>query len=263
MKTSGMTRALYDCPVVPLTTAGPEVRLVVATHGAMSSSPSVGVERDGVVYELFVSTLPTPAFTASDVLDLYLHRGSFETVLADEDDEQESDRWYSHTPCGQEFAQILAQWVWNLRLELGQTFSPSELCTTEFASAYVAEPVHADEPAELAENMAQSSSIPAAVYGPPQWARSSFTHGTPSLGVYLTTRWDAALSCQPPPLSAICGGLNEMVLCGSCMPHVLATVAPDLMPCTVSREQHRHQTATSERGALAAWSLSFPCFNPT
>jgi hypothetical protein len=95
-----MTRALYDCPVVPLTTAGPEVRLVVATHGAMSSSPSVGVERDGVVYELFVSTLPTPAFTASDVLDLYLHRGSFETVLADEDDEQESDRWYSHTPCG-------------------------------------------------------------------------------------------------------------------------------------------------------------------
>ncbi len=97
---SGMTRALYDCPVVPLTTAGPEVRLVVATHGAMSSSPSVGVERDGVVYELFVSTLPTPAFTASDVLDLYLHRGSFETVLADEDDEQESDRWYSHTPCG-------------------------------------------------------------------------------------------------------------------------------------------------------------------
>jgi hypothetical protein len=71
-----MTRALYDCPAVPLTTAGPEVRLVVATHGAMSSSPSVGVERDGVVYELFVSTLPTPAFTASDVLDLYLHRGS-------------------------------------------------------------------------------------------------------------------------------------------------------------------------------------------
>jgi hypothetical protein len=31
------------------------------------------------------------------VLDLYLHRGSFETVLADEDEEQEMDRWYSHT----------------------------------------------------------------------------------------------------------------------------------------------------------------------
>jgi hypothetical protein len=94
-------------------------RLVIATHAGTSSDPAVGVERDGMVYELFVSTLPSPAFTASDVLDLYLHRGSFETVLADEDEEQEMDRWYSHTPCGQEFAQILAQWIWNLRLELG------------------------------------------------------------------------------------------------------------------------------------------------
>ena len=97
---SGMTRALYDCPAVPLTPAGPEVRLVVATHAVPDSAPAVGTQRDGMVYELFMSTLPSPAFTASDVLDLYLHRGSFETVLADEDDEQESDRWYSHTPCG-------------------------------------------------------------------------------------------------------------------------------------------------------------------
>lgn len=44
-----------------------------------------------------VSTLPSPAFTASDILDLYVHRGSFETALADEDREQEMDCWYSHT----------------------------------------------------------------------------------------------------------------------------------------------------------------------
>jgi hypothetical protein len=31
---SGMMRALYDCPAVPLTPIGPEVRLVVATHTA-------------------------------------------------------------------------------------------------------------------------------------------------------------------------------------------------------------------------------------
>lgn len=124
---SGMTRALYDCPAVPLTPAGPDMRLVVATHPATPSSPAVGVERDGTIYELFVSTLPSSVFTASDVLDLYLHRGSFETVLADEDAEQNADRWYSHTSCGQEFAQILAQWVWNLRLELGQALSPSAI----------------------------------------------------------------------------------------------------------------------------------------
>jgi hypothetical protein len=112
---SGMTRMLYDCVSVPLTPTGPEVRLVIATHPATDAAPAVGIERDGTVYELFVSTLPSPAFTASDVLDLYVHRGSFEAVLADEDKEQEMDRWYSHTPWGQEFAQVLAQWMWNFR----------------------------------------------------------------------------------------------------------------------------------------------------
>ena len=79
-----------------LTPTGPEVRLVIATHALSSPPPKIGVERDGTVYELFVSTLPSPAFAPSDVLDLYLHRGSFETVLADEDVEQDSDRWYSY-----------------------------------------------------------------------------------------------------------------------------------------------------------------------
>jgi hypothetical protein len=166
---------------------GPEVRLVVATHPATSSSPAVGVERDGTVYELFVSTLPTPAFTASDVLDLYLHRGSVETVLADEDAEQNADRWYSHTPCGQEFAQILAQWIWNLRSELGQQLSQAELCTTEFAPVREAEVPSTDEP-EPAE--APSSAV---MYGPPQWARPSFTHGFP--GSAFTPQPDGTLRC--------------------------------------------------------------------
>ena len=184
---SGMTRALYDCPAVPLTPAGPKARLVVATHDTTSSSPAVGVERDGTVYELFVSTLPSPAFTASDVLDLYLHRGSFETVLADEDNEQDSDRWYSHTPWGQEFAQILAQWIWNLRLELGQQLSGARLCTTEFAPALDAEAPSTDEP-EPAE-----ASTPAVIYGSPQWARLSFTHGFP--GSAFTPQPDGTLRC--------------------------------------------------------------------
>jgi hypothetical protein len=57
---SGMTRTLYDCASVPLTPTGPEVRLVIATHAITSSPADVGVERGGIVYELFVSTLPTP-----------------------------------------------------------------------------------------------------------------------------------------------------------------------------------------------------------
>ena len=184
---SGATRALYDCASVPLTPTGLEVRLVVATHAATSSAPAVGTERDGVIYELFVSTLPSPAFTASDVLDLYLHRGSFETVLADEDDEQESDRWYSHTPCGQEFAQILAQWIWNLRLELGQQLSEAQLCTTEFAPAREVEAPSIDVPEPV------EASTPAVIYGPPKFARPSFTHGFP--GSAFTPQPDGTLRC--------------------------------------------------------------------
>ena len=184
---SGMTRALYDCVSVPLTPAGPNVRLVVATHPGTSADPAVGVERNGTVYELFVSTLPSPAFTASDILDLYLHRGSFETVLADEDKEQEMDRWYSHTPCGQEFAQILAQWIWNLRLELGQQLRWRELRTTEFAPAHEVEPPSTDGAGSPA------APPPAVTYGPPQWARPSFTHGFP--GTAFVPQPDGTLRC--------------------------------------------------------------------
>ena len=184
---SGVARALYDCVSVPLTPAGPNVRLVVATHPGNAADPTVGVERNWIVYELFVSTLPSPTFTASDVLDLYLHRGSFETVLADEDKEQEMDRWYSHTPWGQEFAQILAQWAWNIRLELGQHLSQSELRTTEFAPAREVEVPCTSEPEQV------EGSPSAIVYGPPQWARSSFTHGFP--GSAFTPQPDGTLRC--------------------------------------------------------------------
>ena len=121
---SGTRRALFDCPDVPLTPTGPVVRMIVASHPASSSAPSIGVVRNGNVYEQFFTTVPQGAFTPADVLDLYLHRGSFETVLADEDVEQDPDRWASHTPCGQEFWQILSQWIWNLSLGVRAALVP-------------------------------------------------------------------------------------------------------------------------------------------
>lgn len=172
---SGAARALYDCPDISLCgPEGPHVRLIVATHPATSMPHKIGKKRDSVIYELFVTKLPTPAFSAKDVLDLYLHRGSFETVLADEDVEQDIDRWVSHTPCGQELFQILAQWVWNLRMELGQHLSPTPMRTTQFAPALESSPA----PME---------------YGPPQWARPSFTGGFP--GSAFRPQPDGTLLC--------------------------------------------------------------------
>jgi hypothetical protein len=130
---SGLVRQLYDCPDVGVGPEGVRSRVVVATHPAAEKKSRIGHTRKGVVYELFFTHLPQEAFTASDVVALYLHRGAFEPLLADEDQEQDPDRWCSHAPAGQEAWQIVSQWVWNLRLELGHVLEPTPMRTTEFA----------------------------------------------------------------------------------------------------------------------------------
>ncbi len=107
---TGTCRALFDCPDLLLTPTGPPTRVIVATHPATETKAVIGTTRGEVVYELFYTALPQEAFTPADVVDLYLHRGAFECVLGDEDQEQDPDRWCSHTACGQEFWQVLSQW---------------------------------------------------------------------------------------------------------------------------------------------------------
>ena len=107
--------------------------MLLAVRQGAGSSPSIGTLRTGTVYEQFFTTVPPHAFTPADVLDLSLHRGSFETVLADEDLEQDSDRWSSYTPHGQETWQILSQWIWNLRQELRKPRQPTSMRLTEFS----------------------------------------------------------------------------------------------------------------------------------
>ena len=77
------------------------------------------------------------AFTASEVVEVSLHRGALEPALADEEVEQDPDRWCSYAAWGQECWQIVSQWVWNLRLELGHQLEPPSMRTTEFAAAIV------------------------------------------------------------------------------------------------------------------------------
>lgn len=224
---SGASRALFDCLDLPLLPAGPRVRVIIATHPATSTKkPALGVLRSGTVYELFLTTLPPPAFTCADVLDLYLHRGSFETVLSDEDREQDPDRWCSHTACGQQFWQILNQWIWNLRLEFGQHLSAAPLRWTQFAPAQLVEVVQASQPAQVMQALqvsdpaqvmqAAQASPPAVlveaaqashptevvqaaqashpvVYGPPHWARRSFTKGF--AGADFALQPDGTLRC--------------------------------------------------------------------
>ncbi len=107
---TGTERALFDFPRLPVTPESPPCRVIVATHPASTRAAAVGTTRDNVVYELFFTALPVGAFSAADVVELYLHRGAFETILSDEDQEQDPDRWCSHSACGQECWQIISQW---------------------------------------------------------------------------------------------------------------------------------------------------------
>jgi hypothetical protein len=143
---------LYDCPDVAVGPTEARCRVVGATHPKGATKHRIGLLRKGVVYELFVTNLPREAFTAADVLALYLHRGAFELTLADEDQELDPDRWCSYSASGQETWNIVAQWVWNLRLELGHHLKPGPVRTTEFAPALSAP---------------QTGSVPAQGYDPP------------------------------------------------------------------------------------------------
>ena len=102
-----------------------------------------------------------PRFTTSDIVELYLHRGAFEPALADEDEEQDPDRWCSHSAWGQECWQVVSQWVWNIRLELGHQLHPDPVRTTEFAPAIL--PV---------TEQAAAPPAPAPGYGSPTTATS-------------------------------------------------------------------------------------------
>ncbi len=190
---SQLVRSLYDCAEIPVGSEGVLCRVVVATHPEGLKKSPVGVTRAGIVYELFFTKLPQQAFTASDVVELYLHRGAFEPVLSDEDSEHDPDRWCSHSAWGQECWQVVSQWIWNLRLELGHRLEPTPIRTTEFA------PALSPQSEQVAPRPA--SSTPTSGYGPPTtatcWKTDRFTGADFPLQPDGTLRCPAGQSLQP------------------------------------------------------------------
>ncbi len=183
-------RTLYDCPDLAVGSIGHRCRVVVATHPASTRKSRIGVECSGLVYELFLTNLPQSAFTAADVVALYLHRGAFENALADEDIEQDPDRWCSHAAWGQECWQIVSQLAWNLRLELGHQLQPDPVRTTEFAPAL-----------SLAHDQAVDSTSPASGYGSAEealpWKRGRLSGRDFPLQSDGTLRCPAGQSLRP------------------------------------------------------------------
>lgn len=125
---SQVSYAVFDVGTLWIEEAQRQCRVVVSRRAAPPTGTplSIGKQVGEYVYELFLTSLSSRFLLPEDVLALYHHRGAFESVLADEDQEQDADRWCSHQPCGQEFWQVVSQWVWNLRLEFGHLAQPKQ-----------------------------------------------------------------------------------------------------------------------------------------
>jgi hypothetical protein len=229
---SQIVRSLYDCPKVPVGSEGVPCRVVVATHPAGNKKSPVGVTRAGVVYELFFTNLPQPGFTASDVVEAYLHRGAFEPALSDEDREQDPDRWCSHSAWGQECWQLVSQWVWNLRLELGHQLHPDPVRTTEFAPA-------------LPPQSGQTATRPAAHHG-------HLLEDGSLLGARLSSpaRWNAPVSswaaASPPGAASRSRWKSARGVCGQ---H--SQLSPVSAARAVSMEWQRYREASPGECAAA------------
>lgn len=142
---------------------------VVVTRRAAPARPedvSVGKLVGDVVYELFLTSQPTAGLTAADLIDLYNQRGAFEQALSDEDAEQEPDRWCSHPPSGQEFWQVLSQWIWNLRLEFGAVAQEPPLRWTPWDDGAPISPPTTTQATEPPSNEPADEQAITAVYGP-------------------------------------------------------------------------------------------------
>src|SRR5260221_9605027 len=168
---SGEIVELFDGGWLELGKDLPPVQVMVVRHAAPPPEKNIAVgKRVGEwVYELFITTLDADGFLVEDVLDLYHGRGAFEVVLADEDVEEDPDRWCSYTECGQELWQIACQWVWNLRLSLGKMLQGAELREIEWAPPKESPPFLVTE-----ENLPEE-------YGPWQWA-AAFGRSTGRFG---------------------------------------------------------------------------------
>jgi Transposase DDE domain len=182
---SGQVVELFEGGWLELGEGLPQARVIVARHLAPAPGKPVKVGKrvDEWVYELFITTLDAGGFLVEDVLDLYHGRGAFEAVLADEDVEEDPDRWCSYTECGQEFWQIACQWVWNLRLSLGHAMQGGELREIEWAP-----PKEAPAVLVTVEN-------PPEEYGPWRWA-AAFGRATGRLGAdAFVLQENATLRC--------------------------------------------------------------------
>ena len=177
---TGTVRDVFEVGALDWATADHKMKVccrVVITRrkGDPHRAPGVGKRQGDSIWELFVSDRDPHGLSALDLLSLYFARGGFEQTLAQEDQEQEPDRWCSGHPAGQESWQLLSQWVWNVRLRLGAVAATPPVRRTLWAEAQV--------PADAASPGAEVPSPDPQPDGPPPSPPASLKDPEPPLGV--------------------------------------------------------------------------------
>jgi hypothetical protein len=240
-------------------------RVIVARQTAPERADAVttGKLLGPFVYELFLTTAPAQCLQANEVVDVYYQRGGFEQVLSDEDAEQDPDRWCSCTPQGQEFWQVLSQWVWNTRVELGSVAQEAGLRRTRWSDVGVTASAGPAAPAAV-QHDAMGAAVQRETYGPLEvardWARASgrFT------GHAFTVLEDGTLRCpaekilRPQERRKAADGTLRIVYrarkedCRSC------GMARDCLGRQASGEHPRRVSAVRRRVVHASGTTSAP-----
>jgi hypothetical protein len=100
-----------------------ETRLVASrirlTDDDAGGKPGAGIAKDGWWYELFGTTLAATAWPAPEAVSLYYGRCGQENRFYQEDCELGLDRIFSYHLPGQQLANLVGLFVWNLRLGRG------------------------------------------------------------------------------------------------------------------------------------------------
>lgn len=182
---SHQVRAVFDLGFVEDGWAGytlPVRLIVVRTPRDPKRQHRVGKRIGEFIYELFITSHPLTGLSGPDILSVYYGRGGFEKGLGDEDREGDCDRWCSWHPVGQEFWQILSQWVWNWRLWAGLAHHPQTMRQTIWAPAddvsrgIVPASAAMEDPLSLSEANATRPPIDSTEHGPMElsqsWARN-------------------------------------------------------------------------------------------
>ncbi|EFH80522.1 hypothetical protein [Ktedonobacter racemifer] len=182
---SQMERSLYDCPQIPVGSEGIPCRVIVATHPAGKKKSPMGVTRaessTNSSSRISHSTRSRLLTLLSCICIVGLSSPYSQTKI----ESKTPDRWCSHSAWGQEAWQTVAQWVWNLRLELGHQVEPTPLRITEFT------PALPEQNAQAATR--PTSSAPTSGYSSPTTA-TSFKTGR-FTGADFPLQLDGTLRC--------------------------------------------------------------------